>query len=268
MTVPTAQTGAAPGMLTGDLSSPQQPAQQVAVEQRSPSAQPKLGYSQPPSSSALKFKPDGFHTSASDPALQQKYGHRREVGVVQQNGNIVAGPPPSGPLYNSPASAYSNGGPSNVFQRYVAMDYATNMPIPAPAPGTYGSLPPQGPMSSMPPMATGLPAAPPQAQIFLPQQQSQQQYLHQPPSMGSAPPAAPGIVPQTSVQSAGAPQPMGGGLAAGGAPRQGGFGPPQVQVFSKPLSQSSLSSGGSGKHSQDSGDNEVIALGSSSNSVM
>ena len=146
------------------------------------------------------------------------------------------------------------------------MDYATNTPLAAPAPGAYGSLPPQGAMSNMPQMGTGLPTAPPQAQMFLPQQQ--QQPLHQPPSATSAPPTVPGVVPSVAAQPAAASLPLGGGLAAGGGPRQGGFGPPQVQVFSKPLSQSSLSSSGSGKHSQDSGDAEVIALGSNSNSVM
>lgn len=262
------------GMQTIDLSSPPQ-------QQQHPAADTKIGFSQPVSSSALKFKPDGFHTSASDPALQQKYGHRREIGVVQQNGNLVVGPPPSGPVFSSPAPAHSGGTPMSVFQRYVAVDYATNTPLAAPAPGAYGSnAPPQGgAMNNMMPTvaATGpsVSAANAQAQIFLPpqqqqqQQQQHQQFMQQPPAaVPAAPPAAPGITaPTAPTQAAGAPQ-LGGGLAGGGMSRQGGFGPPQVQIFSKPSSQSSLSPTGSGKHSQDSGNAEVIALGSHSNSVM
>ena len=169
------------GMQTIDLSSPPQ-------QQQHPAADTKIGFSQPVSSSALKFKPDGFHTSASDPALQQKYGHRREIGVVQQNGNLVVGPPPSGPVFSSPAPAHSGGTPMSVFQRYVAVDYATNTPLAAPAPGAYGSnAPPQGgAMNNVMPTvaATGpsVSAANAQAQIFLPpqqQQQQQQQHQHQ-----------------------------------------------------------------------------------------
>jgi len=78
------------------------------------------------------IQPDGFHSSASDPVLQARYGH------VKASINIA--PPPT----SFPASTgapqyglYNNGvnptAPSNVFSRYVAYDVHTNSAIPPPA---------------------------------------------------------------------------------------------------------------------------------------
>lgn len=81
---------------------------------------------------------DGFHSSASDPVLQAKYGHVIEVK------NIA--PPPTGPL-SAPGFAATNSTPSyyaappaqggglpgaggNVYSRYVAYDATTNSAIP------------------------------------------------------------------------------------------------------------------------------------------
>ena len=87
---------------------------------------------------------DGFHTSASDPALQQKYGHVKQLGLVQQNGHVVTGPPPIVPLdpslianNNSNNSNNNNllaSNQQNVFSRYVSVDFNSNQPTSIPLP--------------------------------------------------------------------------------------------------------------------------------------
>eukprot|EP01035_Chromulina_nebulosa_P018487 gene18487-24200_t len=77
-----------------------------------------------------KIKADGFHSSASDPELQVKYGH------VKAHINIA--PPPTAPIPGSQEkNAYSMGpsysATSNVYNRYVPYDAHNNAPMPPPA---------------------------------------------------------------------------------------------------------------------------------------
>lgn len=80
----------------------------------------------------MLFKPDGFHSSSSDPALQLKYGH------IKQEINIA--PPPIAPT----AGQYSmygtaNTAPQNVYSRYVGYDQNNNTPLTYPAPQPYNA---------------------------------------------------------------------------------------------------------------------------------
>ena len=163
---------------------------------------PSTMYSPAASSSSRVILPDGFHTSASDPALQQKYGHVKQLGVVQQNGNVVSVPPPtaitSHPTYCAyqDPNLYQTGAPpplQNVYSRYVAVDFNNNaIPPPAYAP------PPATPY--VPPVPTVFTL--PQHQQQLPQQfepqQVQPQGLSRGLAGGLAPPARfgpPGVRP-------------------------------------------------------------------------
>ena len=205
-------------------------------------------YSQPVSSSNLKFQPDGFHTSASDPALQMKYGHRRELGIVQQNGNVVCGPPPIAASFSSP-SPY-NGGSQNVFSRYVAVDYATNT-VMAPPP-TYPGASTTSVQNPAPTSPSGFsthqnsftaPTAPPMPLQFN-QSQSHSQHHLQSQSQSQY---------QFNVQPLPPRPPVGLAANIGGVGR--GLGPPHVQVFNAPPVQE--------EHT-----GEVISMDSNSNSVM
>lgn len=95
------------------------------------------------------IKPDGFHSSASDPQLQLKYGHVKQVvniappptttgsgGVGVGVGiNVVPNSPYS--MFNNSSStsqsAYSNTG-QPMYNRYVAYDPHTNSVVPPPPP--------------------------------------------------------------------------------------------------------------------------------------
>lgn len=152
------------GMQTVDLSSPahSMPYANGAVY---PPLAPALPGVVPSSSSSRVIQPDGFHTSASDPLLQQKYGHVKQIGVVQQNGRVVHEAPPilggshfSGAYGAQPTTPQQQ----SVYSRYVAVDYATNTPIPAPPPQMTATFAPP-PFSPAPP-AIFYPQAPTQAQ--------------------------------------------------------------------------------------------------------
>lgn len=71
---------------------------------------------------------DGFHSSASDPVLQQKYGHIIERPAVA--------PPPTGPPMSFTGYNNTQTQTGNVYNRYVAYDI--NQPVaPAPQPVAY-----------------------------------------------------------------------------------------------------------------------------------
>ena len=60
-------------------------------------------YAPPAAAERRQIKPDGFHTSDNDPALQQKYGH------VQQTYQTAAPPPMAAAAV--PAQAPARGAP-------------------------------------------------------------------------------------------------------------------------------------------------------------
>lgn len=138
---------------------------------------------------AVIFKPDGFHSSSSDPKLQEFYGHKMESvrvapppimpahGHTQLN-NSVPPPPPSYSMYAS------TGGPS--YNRYVAYDYHA---------AVQQQQQPQQPQPRMPvPQQHPYPPpAPPPA------------HPNPPPLLGSQPPAAlPSPYPIRNSHSSGA----------------------------------------------------------------
>eukprot|EP01035_Chromulina_nebulosa_P001360 gene1360-1813_t len=92
-----------------------------------PYAQPTA--SRPAVNPARVIRPDGFHSSASDPELQAKYGHIKEVT------NIA--PPPTGIVYQPPTT----GGPppyvGTVYNRYVPYDAHTNSAASLPPAATH-----------------------------------------------------------------------------------------------------------------------------------
>ena len=80
------------------------------------------------------IQPDGFHSSASDPVLQARYGHIKA--------DIKIAPPPTSfpaAASNAPTQygLYNNGinptAPSNIYSRYVAYDVHTNSAMAPPA---------------------------------------------------------------------------------------------------------------------------------------
>lgn len=98
------------------------------------------------------FYLDGFHSSASDPVLQQKYGHIIEKPAIA--------PPPTGSLpFNSYSNNYSqppiasNPVQNNVYSRYVAYDATTNSAIPPPmAYQPPAQVPPAQSLTQQPPI--------------------------------------------------------------------------------------------------------------------
>jgi hypothetical protein len=86
---------------------------------------------------------DGFHSSASDPILQQKYGHIIEKPSIA--------PPPTGPIGFVPTAPPPAAGPPmvgtpGIYSRYVPYDAHTNAAAPIPPstsfnPHTYQSAP-------------------------------------------------------------------------------------------------------------------------------
>ena len=129
------------------------------------------------SNSKRAIQPDGFHSSASDPVLQARYGH------VKASINI-APPPTSFPTPTAAApqyGLYNNGinptAPTNIYSRYVAYDVHTNSAIPPPA---HNIMPMPGGYNQ--PQYQNM--APPPSAIIPPnhiQMQQQQQYSNPPP---------------------------------------------------------------------------------------
>eukprot|EP01038_Epipyxis_sp_PR26KG_P005459 gene5459-7557_t len=86
------------------------------------------------------IKPDGFHSSASDPKLQEYYGHTKEIiniapPPIMPNGGIPANPPQYG-LYGS-SNTSTTPAPPSIYNRYVPYDAHNN--IAAPPPQLYAS---------------------------------------------------------------------------------------------------------------------------------
>lgn len=101
-----------------------------------------------PASSGSKYQPDGFHSSSSDPSLQNKYGH---MPIPGRQTAAVPPPPSSGGSASIQSAPRSFGGvASNPYaarsvlpgRRYVAVDPMTGKPLDAPASGGY--RPPAG----------------------------------------------------------------------------------------------------------------------------
>lgn len=153
-----------------------------------PSPSPAVSVSAAPVravSNERRIMPDGFHSSASDPVLQRKYGHIKET--------VNIAPPPTGALMHAPApaptstststppaaySAYGSpqpiGPPPSVFSRYVAYDAHTNSastaaspPPPPPAP-VHAPSPVHNNAQPTPPPALGTPVAAPPAPAAAP----------------------------------------------------------------------------------------------------
>ena len=129
------------------------------------------------SNSKRAIQPDGFHSSASDPVLQARYGH------VKASINIA--PPPTSfptPIAAAPQyGLYNNGinptAPTNIYSRYVAYDVHTNSAIPPPA---HNIMPMPGGYNQ--PQYQNM--APPPSAIIPPnpiQMQQQQQFSNPPP---------------------------------------------------------------------------------------
>eukprot|EP00981_Chlorochromonas_danica_P007720 scaffold1869_cov163-Ochromonas_danica.AAC.32 len=122
---------------------------------------PVLPPSLPPAPSApsvVGFMPDGFHSSASDPLLQQKYGH------VMERPNLA--PPPTSFSF-PPPSAVSPPAVTTAYQRYVPYDPHTQSAAPVPnaiyppAPtAVYSSAPALPPVQAFPPPGQAFPPAP------------------------------------------------------------------------------------------------------------
>lgn len=89
---------------------------------------------------------DGFHSSASDPELQRKYGHTKETlniappptdfsyATSAPNSNGIAVPAGSQSYYAPPPASGGISGPppSSVYNRYVPYDPHTNSAAPLP----------------------------------------------------------------------------------------------------------------------------------------
>lgn len=79
------------------------------------------------------FLPDGFHSSASDPVLQQKYGHIIEKPSIA--------PPPTGAMPYAPAGpppqVVGGAGVPGIYSRYVPYDAHSNVAAPIPQATVY-----------------------------------------------------------------------------------------------------------------------------------
>lgn len=72
------------------------------------------------------IQPDGFHSSASDPVLQARYGHiKADIKIAPPPTSFPAtsSAPPQYGLYNNGINPTA---PSNIYSRYVAYDVHTN----------------------------------------------------------------------------------------------------------------------------------------------
>lgn len=221
--------------------------------------------------------PDGFHSSASDPALQKKYGHIQltnniapppttpfQPSAVPAGGPYgIYGPPgPTGP--GAPGSVPSSapppmmGGPgpapAGIYSRYVPYDAHTNSAAPVPAyPPAQASAPAPAPSHF------ALPSFPSSRQATLPT------YTQQ------APPARTPTAAANTMSSMAVPQ---------NSSRSGstdGTSPTSVPVTPAPgsarlLGNKGLSGGGDdlfrGGLASPSGDVDIITANSSSSSVM
>lgn len=80
------------------------------------------------------IRPDGFHSSASDPALQKKYGHIKQEISIAPPPTVGTAPAASNPyMFNAPTGTGAPPPPA-VFSRYVAYDAHTNAPVANPPP--------------------------------------------------------------------------------------------------------------------------------------
>ena len=88
---------------------------------------------------------DGFHSSASDPELQAKYGHIKEVtNIAPPPTSIVYQPPPGG----APSFVPTNIG--SIYNRYVPYDAHTNSAASIPTIPSYNTM---NTNSTLPPSA-------------------------------------------------------------------------------------------------------------------
>ena len=160
---------------------------------------------------------DGFHSSASDPNLQAKYGHIKEV--------INIAPPPTGAMGSTTQAAGAGGPPQYsmfagaappTYNRYVAYDPNSGPAAPAPPQqhsmgfgmpsfSTNASLPMYGAASPGPPPAVAAPS-----RVYPPSQTG----YGQPPGPYGAPQ---GVAPTTPPTSYVPPAPT-SGKPAGSAP--------------------------------------------------
>lgn len=79
------------------------------------------------SSNSRMIMPDGFHTSASDPELQKKYGHVKTVIDIAPPPTFssmgpLGGPPPQYSLYGAQQVSTAGTLPPPAYNRYVAYD--------------------------------------------------------------------------------------------------------------------------------------------------
>jgi hypothetical protein len=204
---------------------------------------------------------DGFHSSASDPELKAKYGHKIEIP------NIA--PPPTAPIPSTMSALHATGGAPGIAAPSMYAMYGGGAPAAAAAavaPPGVAPAPPQLPGGAIPPMQGTVPniynryvaydpftnsAVQPSQQAVQPQQQqayaqpmaglphtgpaaAPSAYPPQPslvnvPAMATAPPATgmPPLPPQ--IGGAGLPPRAGSGSSS---PRRGnGGGDMNVNVF-------------------------------------
>jgi hypothetical protein len=101
------------------------------------------------SSNSRMIMPDGFHTSASDPELQKKYGHVKTVIDIAPPPTFssmgpVGGPPPQYSLYGAQQVSTAGTLPPPVYNRYVAYDpYAPPQQAEVSLPQQYIANPPR-----------------------------------------------------------------------------------------------------------------------------
>lgn len=102
---------------------------------------------------------DGFHSSASDPILQAKYGHVKEVKAIAPPpiglpGGQNPGNAPQYNMYNTTSHPYSS---PSIYNRYVPYDAHTNGPASIP------NVPPVNPQTIYPQGQYGQ-----QSNVFIP----------------------------------------------------------------------------------------------------
>lgn len=70
------------------------------------------------------IKPDGFHSSASDPNLQQKYGHiKKKINIDPPPTNMM--PPPPRPYASTSSLVHADNSSTQVQNRYLAYNAVT-----------------------------------------------------------------------------------------------------------------------------------------------
>lgn len=223
---------------------------------------------------------DGFHSSASDPALQKKYGHI-------QIANNIAPPPTSFPIpasganpYTAPAGPAGIAGPppmgnpyagGGVYSRYVAYDAHTG----APAAG-YGAPAPLPPAPAAPATHSTFPSFPSMSRpsAFLPTHAPAAPGVHAMPTTTSAPPApaAPGAapVPLLGLQPPRAPGISGAPVTTPPGSTEGAAGPGMAPSSQRLLGNKTVPTGDSllSGLASPSKDDEVNVISSTSSAVL